>query len=152
MARPAEKCGPTIFCPPNPFGTIHLLTCLSPVFQRRSHYCVRSSEYTISGGAIKLGAENVSAWSGIWSVRVPFRKLHKESGIRLKPNALRHSFSSYFLSQYGDIDALVLALGHRGSPAVLWEHYHRAVKKSAAKAFWAIRPMAAAQKIVAIAV
>jgi hypothetical protein len=38
MARPAEKCGPTIICPPNPFGTIHLLTCLARVFQR-SHYC-----------------------------------------------------------------------------------------------------------------
>jgi integrase/recombinase XerD len=92
----------------------------------------------------------VSAWSGIWSVRVPFRKLHKESGIPLKPNALRHSFSSYYLSQHGDIDALVIALGHRGNPSVLWEHYHRAVKKSAAKAFWTIRHAEAAQKIVAI--
>jgi hypothetical protein len=37
-ARPAEKCGPTIICPPNPFGTLHLLTCLARVFQR-SHSC-----------------------------------------------------------------------------------------------------------------
>ena len=38
MARPAEKCGHTIICPPNPFGIIHLLTCLARVFQR-SDYC-----------------------------------------------------------------------------------------------------------------
>jgi integrase len=94
----------------------------------------------------------VSAWSGIWSVRVPVRKLHKEAGIPLKPNGLRHSFASYHLASHGDIDALVIALGHRGSPALLWEHYHRAVKKSAAAAFWALTPeMVVGEKIVAIA-
>ena len=95
----------------------------------------------------------VSAWSGIWSVRIPMRKLHKKSDIRPKPNALRHSFASYHLAEHKDIDALVLALGHRGSPTVLWEHYHRAVKKADAKAFWAIKPPAgeASEKIVAIA-
>ena len=95
----------------------------------------------------------VSAWSGIWSVRLPLRKLHKEADIRLKPNALRHSFASYHLAQYQDIDTLVLALGHRGSATVLWEHYHRAVKKSDAKAFWALMPpdAQAEKKIVAIA-
>ena len=62
-------------------------------------------------------------------------------------------FASYHLAEHKDIDALVLALGHRGSPTVLWEHYHRAVKKSDAKAFWAINPPAgeASEKIVAIA-
>jgi hypothetical protein len=45
LARPAEKCGHTIICPPNPFGTIHLLTRLARVFQRRSHYCAQSSNY-----------------------------------------------------------------------------------------------------------
>jgi integrase len=94
----------------------------------------------------------VSPWSGIWSVRVPIRKLHKEAGIPLKPNALRHSFASYHLASHGDIDALVISLGHRGSPTLLWEHYHRAVKKSTARAFWAITPeMIAQEKIVAIA-
>jgi hypothetical protein len=51
MARPAEKCGPTIFCPPNPFGTIHLLTCLPRVFQR-SHYCRRRWEDRENGDII----------------------------------------------------------------------------------------------------
>jgi hypothetical protein len=84
----------------------------------------------------------VSPWSSVWSVRVPV----------LKQNALRHSFASYHLAVHGDIDALVIALGHRGSPALLWEHYHRAVKKSAARAFWAITPQVVArEKIVAIA-
>ena len=94
----------------------------------------------------------VSSWSGIWSVRVPIRKLHKAAGIPLKPNALRHSYASYHLAQHGDIDALVIALGHRGSPTVLWTHYHRQVKKSTARAFWAITPeMIAREKVVAIA-
>jgi integrase len=94
----------------------------------------------------------VSAWSSIWSVRVPMRKLHRAAQITLKANALRHSFASYHLAVHGDIDALVIALGHRGSPAVLWEHYHRAVKKSAARAFWMITPQTVArEKIVAIA-
>ncbi len=35
MARPAEKSGPTIIRPPNPFGTIHLLTCLSESSEKR---------------------------------------------------------------------------------------------------------------------
>lgn len=80
----------------------------------------------------------VSTWSGIWSVRVPMRKLHNEANIPLKPNALRHSIASYHLATNKDIDALVLALGHRGNPNVLWEHYHRAVKASAAKEYWQI--------------
>jgi integrase len=102
----------------------------------------------------KFGIQSgpVSPWSGIWSVRVPLRKLHKEAGIPLKPNALWHSFASYHLSQHGDIDALVLALGHRGSPTVLWEHYHRSVRRSAAKAFWAITPPSQAErKILSLA-
>ena len=95
----------------------------------------------------------VSAWPGIWSVRGPVRRLHRAAGIPLKTNALRHSFATYSLAAHGDIDALVFALGHRGSPTVLWEHYHRAVKKSAARAFWAITPpqVIAGEKIVAIA-
>lgn len=94
----------------------------------------------------------VSPWPGIWCVRVPRRKLHKEAGIPLKPNGLRHSFARYHLAEHGDIDALVLALGHRGNPTALWEHYHRAVKKSTAAAFWAITPgVIADDKIVAVA-
>jgi integrase len=98
-----------------------------------------------------IQAGPVSPWGSVWSVRVPVRKLHRAAGIPLKQNALRVSFASYHLASHGDIDALVIALGHRGSPAVLWEHYHRAVKKSAARAFWAITPQTVArEKIVAI--
>ena len=81
------------------------------------------------------------------------RRLHRTAGIPLKTNALRHSFASYNLAAHGDIDALVIALGHRGSSTVLWQHYHRAVKKSAARAFWAITPpqVIVGEKIVAIA-
>jgi site-specific recombinase XerD len=80
------------------------------------------------------------------------RKLHQAAGIPRKPNALRHSFASYHLAHYGDIDALVIALGHRGSPTLLWEHYNRSVRRTTAKAFWAITPeMVAGEKIIASA-
>ena len=100
--------------------------------------------YGIQGGP-------VSPWSSVWSVRVPMRKVHKKAAVKLKQNALRHSYASYHLATNKDIDALVIALGHRGNPNVLWEHYHRAVKASAAKEYWQIMPAAATGKIVAIA-
>jgi hypothetical protein len=96
--------------------------------------------YGIQGGP-------VSPSSSVWSVRVPMRKVHKKAAVKLKQNALRHSYASYHLAANKDIDALVIALGHRGNPNVLWEHYHRAVKASAAKEYWQIMPAAATGRL-----
>jgi len=55
-------------------------------------------------------------------------------------DVMRHSYASYHLQKHGDLTKLVMALGHRDDPKMLWEHYHRAVKKSDAAAFWKIVP------------
>jgi integrase len=82
----------------------------------------------------------VSAWKSIWTIRPPIRKLHEAAGVPFKQNALRHSFASYHLAQHKDIDALVILLGHKGDAQVLWDHYHRSVRKAAAEVYWGITP------------
>jgi integrase len=54
-------------------------------------------QWYVARHGIQVGP--ISAWSGIWSVRVPMRKLHQAAGIPLKQNALRHSFASYHLTR-----------------------------------------------------
>jgi hypothetical protein len=40
---------------------------------------------------------------------------------------------------YSDVDTLCQLLGHK-APAMLWEHYYKAVTKKQAAAFWKIDP------------
>ena len=56
-------------------------------------------------------------------------------------NCLRHSFGSYWLAQFSDINALALQMGN--SPAVIEEHYRQAVRPRDAHRFWAIIPSGA---------
>jgi len=51
-------------------------------------------------------------------------------------NVVRHSFGSYWLAQFNDINALALQMGN--SPAVIEEHYRQAVKPREAHRYWAI--------------
>jgi integrase len=53
-------------------------------------------------------------------------------------NCMRHSFGSYWLAQFNDINALALQMGN--SPTVIENHYKRAVKPKEAHRFWAISP------------
>jgi integrase len=53
-------------------------------------------------------------------------------------NALRHSFGSYWLAQFNDINALALLMGN--SPAVIERHYKRAVRPKEAHRYWALTP------------
>jgi len=63
-------------------------------------------------------------------------------------NALRHSFGSYWLAQFNDINALALEMGN--SPAVILKHYRKVVKPKDAARYWQIKPSAsAAGKVVA---
>jgi len=65
-------------------------------------------------------------------------------------NAMRHSFGSYWLAEFNDINALALQMGN--SPAVIEKHYKRAVKPKEAHRYWKIMPSAdAAKKVVAFA-
>ena len=66
-------------------------------------------------------------------------------------NCLRHSFGSYWLAQFSDINALALQMGN--SPAVIEEHYRQAVRPRDARRFWAIIPSGASSsssKVVSI--
>jgi integrase len=65
-------------------------------------------------------------------------------------NCLRHSFGSYWLAQFSDINALALQMGN--SPAVVEEHYRQAVRPRDAHRFWAIIPSGASSssKVVSI--
>jgi hypothetical protein len=60
----------------------------------------------------------------------------------------RHSYASYWLSEFEDINRLTLQLGHHDS-GMLWERYHAGVFKSAAKRFWSILPPKPVENVVA---
>jgi integrase len=65
-------------------------------------------------------------------------------------NAMRHSFGSYWLAEFHDVNKLALEMGN--SPTVIEKHYKRAVKPKEAHRYWQITPSAdAAKKIVAFA-
>src|SRR4029453_258947 len=53
-------------------------------------------------------------------------------------NAMRHSFGSYWLAKFNDINAPPLQMGN--SPTVIEKHYKRAVRPKEAERFWQITP------------
>jgi integrase len=64
-------------------------------------------------------------------------------------NALRHSFGSYHLAQFGDINALAVQMGN--SPEMIERHYRKAVTPKEAHRYWQVKPFsssAVAKKIV----
>jgi Site-specific recombinase XerC len=80
------------------------------------------------------------------NLRDRLRAIRKGAGLgHWTQDAARHSYASYWLSAHGDINKLVLFLGH-GSADMLWCHYHRAVKRKDAEAYWKIVPRDATEK------
>ena len=64
----------------------------------------------------------------------------ERAGITRWPvNALRHSFASYWLSNFKDASRLALLMGHTKSD-LLFKHYRALVKPSAAAQWWNIFP------------
>ncbi len=53
-------------------------------------------------------------------------------------NVMRHSFGSYALSEWQDVARVSYQMGN--SPQICKRHYEQIVTKSAAVAFWALRP------------
>jgi integrase len=84
-------------------------------------------------------------------LRTQLRDAHRASGVRQIKHGARHSYASYLLARDGNVDALLLCMGHTDA-ATTFRHYHRVASKRAAKTFWSIRPVTpqAAKKIVAI--
>ena len=54
-------------------------------------------------------------------------------------DAMRHTYASNFLSLNENVDRLLLNMGHT-STDMLWKHYHKAVTKKQAEAFWRLYP------------
>jgi integrase len=78
------------------------------------------------------------------NLRKRLRALRKASGLTTwTQDVMRHSYASYWLAKHNDINRLTLAMGH-SSPAMLWEHYHRASTRKDAELYWAIAPDVAA--------
>jgi integrase len=74
------------------------------------------------------------------NLRKRLRAIRKKAGIiNWVQDVMRHSYASNWLALHGDIDRLLLNLGHY-SPKVLWEHYHKAVLRKDAEKFWALVP------------
>ncbi len=79
------------------------------------------------------------------------RANYNRAGIAVwKQDVMRHTFASNHLAHFGNLDALLQAMGHRSSPQTLWRYYHKARTKSEARQFWSIRP-SSRQKIVEFA-
>jgi integrase len=72
----------------------------------------------------------------------------ERSGVRGIKNGSRHSYCSYHLAKYEDIDGLTLQSGHANTD-VLWRHYYQAATKEDAERYWSIVPKAAATNVVA---
>ncbi len=54
-------------------------------------------------------------------------------------DVMRHTYASNWLAKHGDIDRLLMNLGHYSSK-VLWEHYHKSVLRKDAEKFWSLVP------------
>jgi integrase len=72
-------------------------------------------------------------------LRSELRKAHLISSVPQIKHGPRHCYASYLLARDGDIDAVVLALGHTNA-AMTFQHYHRVASARAAKTFWNIFP------------
>jgi integrase len=86
---------------------------------------------------------------GLNVIRSQLRAAHRTADVKQVKHGPRHSYASYLLARDGDVDALVLSLGH-DDPATTFRHYHRVASVRAAKAFWSIYPCGFSEKIVAI--
>lgn len=74
------------------------------------------------------------------SLRKRLRALRLKAGISTwVQDVMRHTYASNWLATHGDINRLLLNLGHY-SPKMLWEHYHKAVLRKDAEQFWALVP------------
>jgi integrase len=72
--------------------------------------------------------------------RRAFDQARQAAGITEWPgNALRHSFASYHLAHFKNLNALTLEMGHTNSQ-MLFEHYRELVKPKEAERYWNIRP------------
>ncbi len=74
------------------------------------------------------------------NLRKRLRALRLKAGFKdWVQDVMRHTYASNWLAKHGDIDRLLMNLGHYSSK-VLWEHYHKAVLRKDAEKFWSLVP------------
>ncbi len=66
--------------------------------------------------------------------------LARDSGVKWKQNALRHSFVSYRLAAVQNVDQVALEAGN--SPSMIFQHYRELVTPADASAWFSVRPAA----------
>src|SRR5262245_24631997 len=78
-----------------------------------------------------------------------FDAAREAAGITEWPtNALRHSFGSYHLAHFNDVNALALEMGN--SPEMIFNHYRELVQPKDAERFWKITPARRSRKIISL--
>jgi integrase len=70
-------------------------------------------------------------------------------GVKGIKNGARHSYCSYHLAQYNDINGLTLQSSHANTD-MLWRHCYQAATKEDAARYWSIVPKAAVSNVVAM--
>ena len=76
--------------------------------------------------------------------------VRKSAGISGRADVLRHSFASYHLAGFGDVNRTRAAMGHEVGD-VLFTNYRAIVRKPDAVRFWSIRPDGTAPQMKATA-
>src|SRR5262249_28055722 len=79
-----------------------------------------------------------------------FDAAREAAGITKWPtNALRHSFGSYHLAHFNDVNALALEMGN--SPEMIFAHYRELVRPKEAARYWSLKPVTGkSRKIVSM--
>jgi integrase len=127
--------------------------------QLDEHHIVLPREVTKTSKRRVIDIEpNLAAWIEWYASKhgkqtgnvTPSRALrHRLNAVRARAridpwvqDVMRHTDASNWLAKHGDINRLLLNLGHY-STKVLWDHYHAAVLRKDAERFWALKPKVA---------
>jgi integrase len=102
--------------------------------------------YRLRGGSME-GA--VAPWKPT-TLKIKCTANFRRAKVRNIKNGGRHSYCSYHLAHFNDINALTLQSGH-SSTDVMFKHYYRPALKDEAARFWNVMPQASepAVKVVA---
>jgi integrase len=74
------------------------------------------------------------------NLRNRLRKIRSNASLnKWHQDVMRHTYASFWLAKNSDINRLTLYMGHE-TTAMLWKHYHKAVKKKEAEDYWNIKP------------
>ncbi len=64
----------------------------------------------------------------------------RDAGLSGRADAARHSYATYYLAKYKDVNALKMNLGHSNNSNVLFAHYRAAATPTTAAQYWSITP------------